>query len=164
MTAGQYEKISAPFRDEKRGKALKFTNKLITAVGYASYPAMLIYIFFTMPHKLMGAVIVPASGFVLLTFVRRKINRPRPYETLDIKPLIYKDTKGKSLPSRHVFSMTVIAVTAFLVSVPLGMLLIAASIILAVIRVIGGVHYPLDVTAGFVSAVVWGGLLYTIIF
>ncbi|MBQ3176729.1 MAG: phosphatase PAP2 family protein, partial [Clostridia bacterium] len=92
MTAGQYEKISAPFRDEKRGKALKFTNKLITAVGYASYPAMLIYIFFTMPHKLIGAVIVPASGFVLLTFVRRKINRPRPYEALDIKPLIYKDT------------------------------------------------------------------------
>ncbi len=67
------------------------------------------------------------------------------------------------MPSRHVFSMTVIAVTGFFVNGFVGGVLIALSIILCFVRVIGGVHYPSDVAAGFLSAVIWGSVLYNIL-
>jgi len=163
MTAEQYNRISAPFRTPQRTKILKFFNKIITAVGYASYPAILVYLFFKNMAVLPAAVAVPAVGFVLLTFIRRKINRPRPYEALDITPLIHKDTKGKSMPSRHVFSMTIIAVTGFLVSPVLGVFLLLCSVCLAFIRAVAGVHYPSDVAVAIAVAVIWGVVCYGIL-
>ena len=50
---------------------------------------------------------IPASGFVILSFLRKKINTPRPYEEWDIKPLLDRDSPGQSMPSRHVFSATI---------------------------------------------------------
>lgn len=164
MTKQQYEKISQPFRTEKSVKWLNIVNTAITSIGYASYPIMLVYLFFTrLPVTALYATAVPASGFILLTVVRKAINRPRPYEALDIDPIIKKDTKGNSMPSRHVFSMTVIAVTGFFVNGFVGGVLIALSIMLCFVRVIGGVHYPSDVAAGFLSAAIWGSVLYNIL-
>ena len=37
-------------------------------------------------------ILVPASGFVLLTLVRKWINQPRPDETWEIIPLLDKDS------------------------------------------------------------------------
>ncbi len=155
MTAKQYEKISAPFRSKKRTAALKITNKLLTALGFAAYPLLLIYLYITTPEKLFTAIVVPASGFILLTVVRRKINRPRPYVALDIDPIIHKDKKGNSMPSRHVFSMTMIAAAWFLASPAICAVLMVFSVILALIRVVGGIHYPSDVVVGALCAVVW---------
>ncbi len=155
MTAKQYEKISAPFRSESRTRWLKITNKLVTALGFAAYPVLLIYLYMTAAEKLFAAVTVPASGFILLTLVRRKINRPRPYVALYIDPIIHKDKKGNSMPSRHVFSMTMIAATWFLASPSICAVLMVFSLILALIRVIGGIHYPSDVAAGALCAVIW---------
>ena len=162
MTKELYEKISRPFSQGTAKKLLLITNKLLTAIGYTAYPLMLVYMFFKAPEKLMAAILVPGTGFVLLTFVRKAINRPRPYEALDITPIIKKDTKGNSMPSRHVFSMTEIAVTAFLLSPAVGGVLLFFSLALAFIRVIGGVHYPTDVAAGIISAVCWCSILYMI--
>lgn len=164
MTKQQYEKISRPFRNEKASKWLNIVNTAITSIGYASYPLMLVYLFFTrFPITALYATAVPASGFILLTVVRKAINRPRPYETLDINPIIKKDTRGNSMPSRHVFSMTIIAVTGFFINHFVGGVLIVLSIMLCFVRVVGGVHYPSDVAAGFLSAVAWGSVLYTVL-
>jgi len=163
MTKTQYDKISRPFRSQKPQKALLAVNRLLTYTGYALYPLMVIYLFFTDFFRCVCAVSVPGSGFILLTAVRRMINRPRPYETLDIAPIIKKDTRGNSFPSRHVFSMTEIAVTAFLISPVLGGILLFFSVCLAVIRVIGGVHYPTDVAVGFLAGVVWCMIGYMIL-
>lgn len=163
MTKEQYEKLSRPFRSRKPQKRLLMVNKLLTYLGYAAYPSMLIYLFFAGMDRLPAAVIVPGSGFILLTAIRRMINKPRPYETLDIQPIIKKDTKGNSMPSRHVFSMTEIAMTAMLISPVLGGVLMLFSLCLACIRVIGGVHYPADVAAGIVTAVAWCSAGYIIL-
>jgi len=155
MTAKQYEKISAPFRSENRTKWLKITNKLVTALGFTAYPLLLIYLYMTATEKLFAAVTIPASGFMLLTLVRKKINRPRPYVSLDINPIIHKDKQGNSMPSRHVFSMTMIAASWYIASPVICAVLMVFSVILALIRVIGGIHYPSDVIAGALCALVW---------
>ena len=163
MTASQYEKISAPFRSEKRTAQLKFVNKLLTATGFAAYPLLLILLFISSPEKLFAAIVVPASGFILLTLIRRKINRPRPYVALDIQPIIHKDKKGNSMPSRHVFSMTVIAASWYILSPVICSLLMVFSVLLALIRVIGGIHYPSDVIAGAVCAIMWAAVGFSVL-
>ena len=88
--------------------------------------------------RLMGAVVVPATVFVAGTALRAVLNRPRPYEALGFDPLFPKDTKGKSMPSRHCFSAAAIAVTACSVSVPLGVLLWVLAVGIALTRVLTG--------------------------
>ena len=97
---------------------------------------------------LLRAVLTPGVSFVIVSLFRRVYNAPRPYEVLDIAPLIHKDTHGKSFPSRHVFSVFVITAVFFRVSPPLGALLAAVGVLIALIRVIGGVHFFMDVLAG----------------
>ena len=84
------------------------------------------------------------------------MDRPRPYEKFEVPPVIKKDTKGQSFPSRHVFSAAMIAMTFLLMS-PwswLGAVFLFVSIVLAVVRVVSGVHFISDVIAGIAAAVV----------
>jgi len=156
MDALQYEKISAPFRASNRQKQLLFINKLLTIIGYVTYPILLLYTLLNNFKLCLAVVFIPASGFLLLSFIRKKIDKKRPYEALKITPIIKKDTKGNSMPSRHVFSLSMIAVSWFVVSPVIGSILLICSIGIAMIRVIGGVHYPSDVLVGFLCAILWG--------
>ncbi|MFR5847382.1 MAG: phosphatase PAP2 family protein [Streptococcus salivarius] len=56
---------------------------------------------------------------------------------------------GKSFPSRHVFSATVIAMLALTLNPWLGGAMLFLAMALALLRVLGGVHYPSDVLAGY---------------
>lgn len=100
--------------------------------------------------------LVPAASFLAVTLFRSALSAPRPYEVYGFVPLLEKDTKGKSFPSRHVFSNFIIAMAVLSVSVPGGLFLMACGVCLAVLRVITGVHFPKDVAAGAVLAVVVG--------
>ena len=77
-----------------------------------------------------------------------------------IDPLIPREKQGDSLPSRHVFSATVISLVAWQVAWPVGLTLLVLTVLLAVARVIGGVHYPRDVIAGALCGLVCGSLLW----
>ena len=103
---------------------------------------------------------IPASGFVILSLFRKKINHPRPYETWDICPLLEKDSSGQSMPSRHVFSATIISMAYFHAWTLIGMILLICSGVLALVRVLCGVHYPKDVLVGYVCGLLWGFLFF----
>ena len=99
---------------------------------------------------------IPAAAFVAVSLLRRVLDAPRPYEKDGIDPIIYKDTKGRSFPSRHAFSMAMIAMTWMAWMPAVGSALLAASVFMAAVRVVGGVHYPKDVIAGIAVAVICG--------
>ena len=103
---------------------------------------------------------IPASGFVILSFLRKKINAPRPYEEWTIKPLLDRDSPGRSMPSRHVFSATIISMACFHASLSLGIILLVLSAFLGLVRVLGGVHYPKDVVVGYTSGLAWGMIFF----
>ena len=103
---------------------------------------------------------IPASGFVILSFLRKKINAPRPYEEWTIKPLLDRDSPGRSMPSRHVFSATIISMACFHASLSLGIILLVLSAFLGLVRVLGGVHYPKDVLVGYACGLVWGMIFF----
>ena len=105
-------------------------------------------------------VFIPASGFVILSFLRKKINAPRPYEEWDIKPLLDRDSPGQSMPSRHVFSATIISMACLHASLSVGVILLVLSAFLGLARVSGGVHYLKDVVVGYIFGLVWGVIFF----
>ena len=105
-------------------------------------------------------ILVPAFGFVLLTLVRKWINQPRPYETWEIVPLLDKDSSGNSMPSRHVFSATIISMACLHANLPVGLVLLVLSALLGFVRVLGGVHYPKDVLIGYACGLLLGILFF----
>lgn len=105
-------------------------------------------------------VFVPASGFVILSLLRKKINAPRPYEVWEIIPLLDRDSPGQSMPSRHVFSATIISIACLHASLSVGVILLVLSAFLGLVRVLGGVHYPKDVLVGYICGLVWGMIFF----
>ena len=105
-------------------------------------------------------VFIPASGFVILSFLRKKLNAPRPYEVWEIVPLLDRDSPGQSMPSRHVFSATIISMACMHANLPIGMICLTLSAFLGLVRVLGGVPYPKDVVVGYICALVWGVLFF----
>lgn len=161
MTRETYRKMTGYFlQDEKKVRRIILANRLLTGIVFVSYPLYLISLLLKRDTLLPQAVLVPAVSFVVVSVSRKIINEPRPYEKYGIPPVLDKNTSGKSFPSRHVFSVFVIAVTVFVKNPVAGCILAVTGILIAVIRVIGGVHTVLDVAAGAAVGIVSGVLGY----
>lgn len=161
--AAFYESLTEPIRTRPQLiRLIKWTNILITRLMPVFYLALLAYLFWS--QKKIGVlapyIIIPGIAFVLLSLARKILNSPRPYEAWAIHPLIIKKSKGQSMPSRHVFSATVISVCILRENLFLGLLLLLLSALLALCRVLGGVHYPKDVIIGYLIGLAAGSLLF----
>ena len=131
-------------------------NRILPLLLYALYPILLLSLLFQQDDRFLRVLLTPGISFVFLSIFRDRLNAPRPYEALDIDPLIHKNTKGHSFPSRHVFSISVIACSFWYIHPPVGMVLMFFAVLTAVIRVLGGVHFPRDVIAGLAIGVLSG--------
>lgn len=154
----RYEQWAAPLRGRPGVvRALNIVNHGIVVVFYAAY-ALLLGWAVSDPWKLAPLVGVTAVGFAAVSFFRRRFNAPRPYECCSIAPLIARDGAGKSFPSRHAFSAFAIAASWFAGSAPVAVVLLVAAVVLAVCRVLGGVHFPRDVVVGALIGSATGAL------
>ncbi len=164
MKDTNYLKLNQLMHQRRRYQILvKVLEKMVTLLTFASYPLLLAYVYFKKIAWLLPMVLVPAFGFLAVTFIRSGINAKRPYETLGYEPVIQKDTTGHSFPSRHAFSIFMIAITYFFVDKGSGVLVGFMGVLLCVLRVLGGVHYIRDVVAGASSAVIYGAVCYLLI-
>lgn len=141
-----------------KAKVINQLNRLITLVVYATYPLSLLFLIYLGDPRIWRVILAPSISFILVSIFRNILNAPRPYEVTGATPIIKKDTQGKSFPSRHVFSVFVIGSTLYFISRPLGIVLMLAGCVLAVLRVIGGVHFPRDVIAGAIIGILSGVL------
>lgn len=167
--AAFYRCLSAPFRRHPHlAAALRVANRVVEVIMYGAYLVMLTWLVWRgfrqgwagVWPQLWRLVLIPGAGFILLSLVRQRLNAPRPYEQWPISPLIAREKKGDSFPSRHVFSATVIAMAALWLNWRWGLPLLVLALLLAVIRVVGGVHYPRDVVVGAICGLMVGSLLF----
>ena len=173
-----YSKVSAPFRGRVANTLFVLLDGVLVGVFVAEYVATLALLFqkahylelidYDIAPGLLGvspvaAIVVPAFVLVAASLLRAYLNKPRPYEEHEIKPLLAKETvrgrtAGKSLPSRHM-SCAVIIAFLFCVSWP-GAVTITVQALLCIAvaftRVVGGVHYPRDIVAAVVLALACG--------
>lgn len=157
-----YDKLAEPFRvDPKKRKILLGANRLLTGLGYLAYPALLLLLLGKRDRRFFRILLIPLFSFAGITVFRDKVNAPRPYEVWEEPPLIEKDTKGHSFPSRHVFSSFIIAMAWLCIFPPVGIVLLVTAVFLAAVRVIAGVHFLRDVIAG-AGAGIGAGLFFFI--
>lgn len=130
------------------GMLIPLMDRLITLLTALAYAGFLYILFRTKNPLLVRCAVIPAAGFVACTMVRNMLNWKRPYEVYDFEPIIHKETFGKSFPSRHVCSIFLIAMAFFQYDVSMGMVMALMGVMLAILRVFGGVHFPRDVIAG----------------
>ena len=97
--------------------------------------------------------------FLGVSVLRARLSLARPYEIYDM-PSGFSDSqrRGRSFPSRHVFSAFVIGVMSFLVSPILGGILLLLGASLGACRVLLGIHFVRDVVAGALIGVFFGVL------
>ena len=180
MTAEGYERLARWFRARPRAlRALVVLNGALRVTFYAAYAALLAALAIAAARegagpggwpgaglggslggwwRLGACVAVPAAAFVALSAYRRHRDAPRPQEALGITPLIAREGTGRSFPSRHVFSCFVIAGSWLVASVPVALALMALGVVVAAVRVVGGVHFPRDVLAGALVGLACGVL------
>ena len=155
----RYEQWAAPLRGRPGVvRALNIVNRGIVIVFYVVYALLLGWACVSDPWRLVPLVGVTAVGFAAVSFFRRRFNAPRPYECCSIAPLIARDGAGKSFPSRHAFSAFAIAASWFAASAPVAVVLLVAAVVLAICRVLGGVHFPRDVVVGALIGSATGAL------
>lgn len=156
-----YHKLTTMFQAKPAAiRWLQVSNRLLTTIMYGLYALSLIYLFCTQAERLLPFLLIPACAFVLVSALRKWLNAPRPYETWEISPLIVKKTKGQSMPSRHAFSASLIGMVILRLQLILGSFVLFLALGLALCRVLGGVHYPRDVIAGFLLGLACGSLLF----
>lgn len=96
----------------------------------------------------LQCAVAGVSGLLIYRFLKNRLVRERPYMTHAVIVCAGKPLDRFSFPSGHTLhavSFTLIAITA----VPmLALLLVPAAVLIALSRVVLGLHYPSDVLAG----------------
>lgn len=171
-----YRRITSGIRKDPKGqRRLQKTDRLLRGLMECIYPLLLAEVFLTSLQRMgrtqrwialgvalecvLPYVLIPGLGFALLSLVRNRANWKRPYEEWDMDPLIHRDGTGCSMPSRHAFSAAVIAMCVLRESIPLGVLCLLLAAMVALCRVLGGVHYPADAAAGYLTGIAVGSVL-----
>ena len=128
--------------------SLSIISYVSVALAVISYALIIWKHFSKSTETAMLLLVFSAVPFLLVSAWRRFLNAPRPYEMYNFYDVLPKNKKGRSFPSRHVFSIFLIATFAVTISPYLFAALIILGVALAVSRVLLGVHFIRDVVAG----------------
>ena len=165
MTEKSYKQVFGFFeRHPLLKKLLMIIYTILPAIVMLCYPVLAVVLFILFlngrvePQTLIRTIIVPAVTFVSLSIVRRFLNAPRPYEVYNYTPLLPRDKKGESFPSRHSASVFIIAMVYLYINVPTGIVFLVLGVLMAASRVLAGVHFIKDVIAGALYSIILGYL------
>ena len=154
---GRYDavlyRIYKDYTVSKMLQILSYVCVLLTVYVFV-YNIVMLFPYYRM--QAVRYITVCAVPFVLVSILRKLINAPRPYEQLPFYEVPPKNKRGEGFPSRHVFSIFVIASCLAFENILLGVGLAALGVLLAVCRVLLGMHFIRDTVAGAAIGIVSG--------
>ncbi len=167
MKEQQYKQLSEFFTSTKtRSNTIKVLHDVLPGIMMVFYPLQLILLLIREGFKsevFLKSALVPLGVLIFVTVLRYIIDAKRPYEKYDYTPAINKDTKGKSFPSRHTASAFIIAMAFLYVETSLGVIMLIIATLIALSRVLSGVHFIRDVLGGAAISIITGILCFFLI-
>lgn len=158
------ELLKKVYASKKATLALKIISHASVLASATVFAFMLVYTYFNAPLSAVASLALSAGiPFVAVSVIRRLINAPRPYELYDFYEAKPKDKRGSSFPSRHVFSAFLIATLSAEMSIYICIALLTVGVVLAVSRVLLGIHFIRDAVAGAAVGIL-SGILGILIF
>lgn len=136
-------------------KPIIFINDMSPKVMMVLFYGMMPILAIKLDPRIFAFAAMPLIELVLVTRFRNKIDRPRPFDVLDVTPL-ENHSSGHSFPSLHCSSSFVITTSLFYINTTLGIIGLVVSIFVALSRLFAGVHYPSDILAGIIIGLLFG--------
>ncbi len=152
-------------------QAMIFITDKLDALVLLAAVVYLFYFFASHPHwkekKLRAriweciTVFVSTTGAYAVSYILKIIfYAPRPFVThLDVQPLV-SETWYSSFPSGHATLFFALATSIYLYDKRAGVTFFVVAVIIALSRMIVGVHYPVDILAGAVIGIVVAWILH----
>ncbi len=146
-------------------RALDQVMKGLTQLG-ATAAAVMISLLLLLYNRNMGIALLMnlLSSQFIIHLIKRIVDRPRPYTTLEWAVAINPPKCRYSLPSGHSGSALSIALSLSSFFPALRIALLTIAVLVGISRIYLGVHYPTDVTLGFAIAIVTYEVLKRIAF
>ncbi len=142
-------------KTESRRKGLSLVGKISPYITFVLYGIFSIVVIINFGISRLDFFAIPLITFVVVTIIRKILNRKRPFEIFDIPKLIGHEN-GESFPSRHSACAVTIALAIFSVNEIWGVFALAVSAVICISRVLCGVHFIKDVIAGiFFGIIFW---------
>lgn len=154
----KYEKLLyRVYKDETLSEIFRISSYVVVALTVYAFFVRLVSLIET-PIEILKILVITGVPFVVVSVMRKIINAPRPYELLEFYEKKPKGKAGQSFPSRHVFSVFVIATVFFAWEPIIAAGLILAGVLLAFLRVALGIHFVRDVIAGALIGIASGSV------
>lgn len=142
-------------------KSNKFIKEITIGVARVSswvfflvYALLIFTLFLDKNDKLYMVIVIPALTIAVNMLARKTLKRPRPFDELNIKPLL-PHSNVYSFPSNHCASALIIAAAVYYVNPYAGMWVAMMAVVTGLSRIAAGLHYPVDVLAGYAVAIVF---------
>lgn len=133
-----------------RCRILNVFMRSVTQIGSTSFSICITLLFILLSRsigiKIMTNLIISQA---IIQLLKRLINRPRPYKTLDWVIALKPPKCRYSFPSGHSSSSLSIALTLTFFFPGLKIAFLAIALIVGMSRIYLGYHYPTDVSIGF---------------
>lgn len=158
VPSGRYEAaLYRVYRDKSLSEILRISSIVIVLATIYMFLFKLAELFSIGAYMHIARLaIITAIPFVIVSIARKIINAPRPYDIYPFYEVAPKSKKGSSFPSRHVFSVFVIA-AALIPYAPISAALLGLlGVLLATMRILLGIHFIRDTVAGALLGIVSG--------
>ena len=129
-------------------RVLKIASVACVVITLPAFVLLLIKSIMLSPTSVARLLLITGVPFVAVSLLRRLLDLPRPYEIYTFYDTPPKERQGRSFPSRHVFSISLIGTVAVGAYPAVGAVLLILTLILAISRVLLGIHFLRDVIAG----------------
>ena len=151
-------------------RALDVIGKAMTALVALSFTCAVGLLVYTGDY--LGAVklsVLAGIPFVIVSLMREIIDCNRPYEVIECdahSDMASGRRKGHSFPSRHVFSAFIIGTLWMILSPYVGAATLLFGAVIAISRVLLGIHFLRDVLTGAIVgsvSVIIGELIFSLV-
>ena len=153
------------YSSRRMSVSLKIISHASVLISVAAFILVLVTSYLKEPMLALRVALAGGIPFVIVTVIRRAVNAPRPYELYSFYDVPPKNKRGQSFPSRHVFSSFTVAVLSVTVSPILTVSLALVGLLLAMARVLLGMHFIRDAVCGALIGILSGvcGLLFIVL-
>lgn len=145
------------YGSEKKKKCLSVIGKACVFINVAFFATALLIL--ALGEDWSDAAVAAAAaalGYGAVTVARKLVKSRRPYEVYDFYTVKPREKQGESFPSRHCYSAFVIATLTWLVSPLASAALLLVGCLLALTRVLLGIHFVRDVVCGGLAGIAMG--------
>jgi len=111
-------------------------------------------IFLQKKKEILLSFFVGVFAYIIASILKIFIHTPRPYDAFSFVHSLFPET-GFSFPSGHATFYMALAVSIFFYHKKAGYIFMLFALLIGIARIIGGVHFPIDILGGFIL----GGLI-----